>query len=264
MILIPWSARRLSETELADALYETDLRKTDLSGVDLSGRDLYGSILESVDMSNANLSEANLNRTRLRWAVLTNSILRDACIVKADLEDTNLTDSDFSGADLTGAKLCGADMTNANLSATTLAGVTGFFLAKLINTNFADADFTNVNLHGVNLINTNIRGAIGLGCKQDEIAFCQQLLKTLKLEEIRFRKPGEISFSGTTKRSLSDFACPDEPDLWERSATASRMYPTLARYFGIQIWYRTSEDDVIILLRAIEQIASGELSVFPD
>lgn len=97
-----------------------------------------------------------------------------------------------------------------------------------------------------------MEGAIGLGTREEEIAFASWLLDLINSGKGKLDMKIWHSPCGTV-HCIASWACPNEK---HPAATASRLYPTLARYF-----HRTTTEQA---LKILELVANGELSVFPD
>jgi hypothetical protein len=197
---------------------------------DLTNAYLKGANLMSVDLSGMDLSSANLCNALIEGANLTDTILANADLINANLYNTVLTNSLLLGANLTNANLHNAILINADLRAV----------------NFSDAD-----LGGADLTDARLEGAIGLGSREGEIAFASWLLDLINSGKGKLEM--NCWHQCETVHCIAGWAF---PDLEYPAAPASRLYPTLAKYFYVE----SNE----VALSAIELVATGELSVFPD
>ena len=111
-------------------------------------------ILSSVDLHEALLSEVYLLSVCLQEADLWRADLRRADLRGADLKRANLR-----GANLRGTNLQEADLREADLRGTNLQGA-----------NLWGADLQGADIREANLKRANLEGALGLTCKQLEMA----------------------------------------------------------------------------------------------
>jgi hypothetical protein len=216
-----------------------------ITAKDFSKANLTNESFDSGNLSEANFKQANLTNTTFRSANLTGANFK--C---ADLNDTNFFLADLGSACLMDAnarkaKFVGANLANANLCN-----------ADLTFAVFRNANLTNVNLHlvdlsGADLTDAVLTGAIGLGNKSSEIAFANRLLDILARGEGQL----EQKVWHNECQTIHCIAGWGTPDVKFPGAQASRMYPTLAKFF-----FSTNE----VVMEALHKVATGELSVFPN
>ncbi len=213
---------------------------------ELVSANLANTILDDTDLSEANLKKANLANTTLRRTNLFGANLRKANLAQANFFQANLRNSclmdvearkaRFAEADLTSANLCSADLTLAVLRR-----------ANLTNTNLHLADLSGADLTGAIL-----RRTIGLGNKATEIAFANRLLNIFASGEGFLEQKAWHTEHCRTVHCIAGWAL---PDVKFPGAQASRMYPTLAKFF-----FSPNEE----AMEALRLVAASELSVFPD
>jgi hypothetical protein len=224
----------------------TIITKTDFSFCNLRHADYSYKNLIGFNFRNADLTLAQLRSANLSKADFTQACLEDATLASANLSNANLTDAKLKDVLLEDAYLANAILVNADLTN-----------ADLENTNLTSADLRGANLSGSclagsDLTGTKLEGAIGLGSKEGEIAFASWLLDLIQSGKGKLDMKIWHSPCGTI-HCIAGWACPDEK---HPAATASRLYPTLARFFNNMNYGKAIE--------ALELVASGRLSVFPD
>jgi hypothetical protein len=201
--------------------------------------------LSAFDLTNSYLKGANLINTYLRDVDFSLSNLCDADIegcnlTNAILKNVNLTNANLYNANLTNGVLLGANLTNANLHNTIL-----------INADLRAVNFSGADLGGADLTDARLEGAIGLGTREEEIAFASWLLDLIGSGKGKLEM--NCRHQCDTAHCIAGWAF---PNLKNPVAPASRLYPTLAKYFYVE----SNE----LAVSAIELVATGGLSVFPD
>jgi uncharacterized protein YjbI with pentapeptide repeats len=219
----------------------TDFSFCNLRNKDYRCENLVGFNFRNADLSQSDFRKANLEEADLTAAYLKDAILMDARLVNANLTNANLCNTLFYEVDLTNAILVNANLTNADLKSANLTGA-----------NLCGANLSEANLGGANLTGANLTGAIGLGNKKDEIKFASWLLNLIRSGQ------GQLDMRHwhghcDTIHCIAGWAF---PNYRKPAAAASRRYPTLAQFF-----YDTTNEKA---LEALELVATGELSVFPD
>jgi hypothetical protein len=220
-----------------------------------SNRDHSNANLAGVNLSTENLCLANLQGANLTNARLVQTILKGANLCKVNAKQANFYLADLTNADCSEAIFCKASFEEANLTNATLIGVdfsdARFISATLVNADLTNANLTNTHLCGADLTGANLNGVIGLGTREGEVKFACWLLDQLK------SGIGQLEMKHWhTCQTIHCLAGWAFPDLDMPAAPASRLYPTLARFF-----YNTTNEKA---LEALELVASGKLSVFPD
>lgn len=212
---------KLDSAELSDTCFHhANLTSADLRYANLRFADLNSVVGERADFSFAQLKYAKLWAAKLTRAVFHKGHLQCVDLTSADLTNTDLSFADLTEADLTGANLIGANLANANLTF---------------------ADLTDADLTGAILTNV-----VGLGTKEEEIEFARNSLREIEAGDFQF----DMEDWG---HCIVGLAFPQDPDPEEGAPLASRLYPTLAKYF------HASNEEALDVLR---EVASGKLSVF--
>jgi len=205
----------------------------------LSGANLAGDCLINCNLAIETLTHTNLSGADLRWADLSGTDVRWANLSGADLRS-----ADLSGADLTKANLTNANLTNANLAYTNLSYV------KLDGANLTDVNLTGSNLSRADLSGLCLKSAKGIGTKEEEIEFAQELVKLLD------EKRGQLEMSEwhtcQTIHCIAGWAFPNEEN---PEPKASLKYPTLVKYF------LASNEEA---MEGLRRVASGIESVFDN
>jgi uncharacterized protein YjbI with pentapeptide repeats len=234
-VKIHWERKDLSETYAI----RQNLNGAEWSNTNLSNSVLSYSNLENAKLNNANLTRAVLTETNLTKAECNNARFREASLVGACFADANLTDAllDFT------------NLTNTNFTGAILKSVS-FACANLKDANLTDADLTNADLTGANLSGINLERAIGIGTKENEIQHAQQILEILDSGEGTLNM--DFWHTCQTSHCLAGWILQDEPNPAQK---ASLLCPTLAQFF------LSSEEEA---MNALENVASGKMSVFPD
>lgn len=119
------------------------------------GLNLAGADLRKVDLSNRDLRGANLRGANLEGVTLRGYEKDGGDLTAANLSEASLRDADLQFVELEGANLSGADLAGANLH------YVGLFRADLRR-----ANVTDMALNAVTLREADLRGAIGLTCRQ--------------------------------------------------------------------------------------------------
>lgn len=182
--------------------------------------------LEGVDLRDADLNGVNLCRANLRGADLRG----------VDFLDTNLRFADLSGADLSGANLRSADLEGASLRSASLKGA---------------------DLSGVDLSNVVLANSVGLSDRESEMASAREILQ--RLEEGWTLDAEFWHGDAWTKENPGTVHCLAGmllPDLEKPGRLASRMMPTLAKFFF------NEEGEEGEMLEALKDVAAGTLSVW--
>jgi hypothetical protein len=213
---------------------------------ELEAANLSEKQLDRADLSNANLCKANLTHSTLRHANLSGANLKEANLLYTILFRANLENSSLMDANLQYTRLVEVNLTNANLCS-----------CNLLAANLRSANLTNANLHLVDLSGADLTGAIlagviGLADKSSEVSLAKKLLDIFDRGEGSLDQASWDKSSYRFSRSLTSWIC---PDLIFPGPKASRMCPTLAKFF-----FSPNEE----VMDALRLVAAGELSVFPD
>ena len=240
-----------SEVVLIDAklsyasLAKKSFKNSNLTRCQLDSADLSDTCFRYATITNANLQYANLQFSKLRSVIAEGADFSFAKLHYANLLEARLANAVFSGGSLQCADLIQADLNNADLSFTDLTEVdlTG---AVLTGANLAHAKLNLVDLTDADLTGSNLTNVTGLGTKEGEIEFAHNSLREIESGDFQF----DMEDWG---HCLVGLAFPQEVDPEEKAALASRLYPTLAKYF-----HANNET----ALDALRKVASGKLSVF--
>jgi uncharacterized protein YjbI with pentapeptide repeats len=231
------------------------------NGADLTCANFNQANLEGCSFINAGLIEAYFGNSNLKGANLKNATATKACFTGSDVTESNLESAHLAHAilrhtNLTAANLdtCylkKADLTRVVLQNANLTSV-DFTQADLTYADLSDSNLTDADLSGAILSDVNLRGAIGLGTREDEIAFARDLLRKLAIGEGKLSMRHWHSPNCGTTHCLAGWAFPKEEYPGQK---ASLKYPTLAQFF-----FSTRDE----AMNALKLVAAGELSVFPE
>lgn len=191
-----------------------------------------------------NASNSQLDYKQLQGKDFKGFNFMYSSFVAADVSNSNFENTYLFEVRFEEANLSNAVLKNAN------AQFADFRNASLLGADLSGADLTGVDLSGADLTDANLHGAIGLGDRYGERYFAIALL------EILHTGKGLLNMRNwhtcATTHCLAGWAF---PELEHPSRKASRMYPTLAKFF-----FSTEKEAV----KALELVGAGKLSVFPD
>lgn len=244
-------------------LEDRDFSGADLSGLDLAGINLRGAFLEAVNLTGTNLSGANLE-----GAVLAHATVRETNLTGANLSKANLGGATFDGADLSGCTLTETVLAGAKLSHTTFRGA-NLKKVSFLDTQFgAEVDLSEVVAEDFQLIRADLRGtrlrgadltqgvmfevdargadwsginltkAGVLGCKLDEVRFCEGKLEACQFvyecslhgaDFAHAQMPQAILRGVDLGGARFDHACLDQADLSSSDLSDASLYQARAR-----------------------------------